>query len=949
MHIQPDYSTDFDPLKSQQQQQQLKLNGFGSSNYRSFNSFPNANRPRHHNSQSILGSYRDQQSFFPASGDPYSQQMTSPIQAHIQPYDSRASYDLGPSQQGLGSGVHTKPFLGDTYGAPSGMLSQSHLNPVKGVHQQQHASQATYSGYTNGMQLSVANPAGAGPVSATGVSASGPSNGTGASSNQEEISTIFVVGFPDDMQEREFQNMFTFSPGFEAATLKIPNKEYTAYSGVMGTARGYQPYTGSNDPYNLVTVNQAEDGTVSSWPAVDDGSAGGPYMGGPGGSAAPRKQIIGFAKFRSREAALEARDILQGRRVDIEKGAVLKAEMAKKNLHTKRGVGPVQVSSGTSANGAVGVGGGLPSALANPSILSGLQQGLMSGLSGDHYGLTSGISENGLTPRERELGTIGAIGLGMSGGRINQWPHQDLASVNGQLGGPLSAEDERRERQAGMLNHIGVGSGRGPRERAEEEERERRRKERLRTSNQAAFDAFHSVPPGTGAPSGLSRQLSSANGANVNGGSASLLQPPMDNGPGSSLGSSPLLGNAYAAPPGLSSHQHQQQQHEEVMGPWDKVNKPVPAAGSINMAPARPRSPSQLSSSPPSNPGSHALDQPRAFSPSLEKKFHESGGDLQLKHQTSSGSSASSVTGGPSSATAEGSDSELTRDIEQLELNTNNGTTSPQLPSPASGASSASARSGVDQNPPINTLYVGNLPASPPPVGYPPDYLEECLRDLFSRRPGFRRLSFRQKSNGPMCFVEFEDVHYATKALNDLYGNTLNGLIKGGGIRLSYSKNPLGVRTPTNTGSGNILQNQQQQMQAIGTQQGFGGPFTQDVFAPRIDDQSRLRNGLAIGGSHNFNNNFLASPPPRFFSTSPGSSNAFSPTSSTPVTASANTFAPRGNGGSMSLYNGYNLGGNNIVGTSPASFSPFGITSPIPHQSIPEQTLSSEDTSSHSP
>ena len=40
---------------------------------------------------------------------------------------------------------------------------------------------------------------------------------------QEEITTIFVVGFPDDMQEREFQNMFTFATGFEAAILKIPS------------------------------------------------------------------------------------------------------------------------------------------------------------------------------------------------------------------------------------------------------------------------------------------------------------------------------------------------------------------------------------------------------------------------------------------------------------------------------------------------------------------------------------------------------------------------------------------------------------------------------------------------------------------------------------------------------------------------------------------------------
>jgi hypothetical protein len=39
----------------------------------------------------------------------------------------------------------------------------------------------------------------------------------------EEISTLFVVGFPENMQEREFQNMFMFSPGFEAATLKVPS------------------------------------------------------------------------------------------------------------------------------------------------------------------------------------------------------------------------------------------------------------------------------------------------------------------------------------------------------------------------------------------------------------------------------------------------------------------------------------------------------------------------------------------------------------------------------------------------------------------------------------------------------------------------------------------------------------------------------------------------------
>ncbi|ORX62268.1 hypothetical protein DM01DRAFT_1331716 [Hesseltinella vesiculosa] len=100
-----------------------------------------------------------------------------------------------------------------------------------------------------------------------------------ASMLPEEISTIFVVGFPDDMHEREFQNMFIFSAGFEAATLKIPKDE-------------------------------------------DDDLA------------TNKKQIIGFAKFRTRLEAMEAKEIINGRKVDAEKGSVLKAEMAKKNLHS---------------------------------------------------------------------------------------------------------------------------------------------------------------------------------------------------------------------------------------------------------------------------------------------------------------------------------------------------------------------------------------------------------------------------------------------------------------------------------------------------------------------------------------------------------------------------------------------------------------------------------------
>jgi hypothetical protein len=101
----------------------------------------------------------------------------------------------------------------------------------------------------------------------------------------------------------------------------------------------------------------------------------------------------------------------------------------------------------------------------------------------------------------------------------------------------------------------------------------------------------------------------------------------------------------------------------------------------------------------------------------------------------------------------------------------------------------------ADQNPPCNTLYVGNLPM---------DTSEDELKAIFSKQRGYKRLCFRTKANGPMCFVEFEDTSFATKALNELYGQPLHNSVKGG-IRLSFSKNPLGVRSGQNTNNHNNM------------------------------------------------------------------------------------------------------------------------------------------------
>lgn len=107
----------------------------------------------------------------------------------------------------------------------------------------------------------------------------------------QEITTLFIAGFPEDISDREFSNLFLFARGFEASMLKHSNS-----------------------------------------PSSNEGEGDGRREEAP----AKNRQIIGFAKFQTREDAFEARDILNGFRIDPERGCVLKAELAKKNLHTKR-------------------------------------------------------------------------------------------------------------------------------------------------------------------------------------------------------------------------------------------------------------------------------------------------------------------------------------------------------------------------------------------------------------------------------------------------------------------------------------------------------------------------------------------------------------------------------------------------------------------------------------
>lgn len=130
----------------------------------------------------------------------------------------------------------------------------------------------------------------------------------------QEISTLFMAGFPEDMTDREFSNMFLFAKGFEASMLKYP-----------------QP-TKSEDDFRKPGDRHG------TWSQADRDGQHSPPQQEPEQPSAKNKQIIGFAKFSTREEALQARDVLNGFRIDTDRGCILKAELAKKNLHTKRSV-----------------------------------------------------------------------------------------------------------------------------------------------------------------------------------------------------------------------------------------------------------------------------------------------------------------------------------------------------------------------------------------------------------------------------------------------------------------------------------------------------------------------------------------------------------------------------------------------------------------------------------
>jgi hypothetical protein len=86
---------------------------------------------------------------------------------------------------------------------------------------------------------------------------------------------------------------------------------------------------------------------------------------------------------------------------------------------------------------------------------------------------------------------------------------------------------------------------------------------------------------------------------------------------------------------------------------------------------------------------------------------------------------------------------EISKGLGSIAIDVN--TSFESLPYSSSFPFSSPSLNGMDQNPPCNTLYVGNLPN---------ETTEEELYILFCQSPGYKRLSLKIRNTGPMCFVE---------------------------------------------------------------------------------------------------------------------------------------------------------------------------------------------------
>ncbi|GAB2268679.1 hypothetical protein Dimus_003630 [Dionaea muscipula] len=97
-------------------------------------------------------------------------------------------------------------------------------------------------------------------------------------------------------------------------------------------------------------------------------------------------------------------------------------------------------------------------------------------------------------------------------------------------------------------------------------------------------------------------------------------------------------------------------------------------------------------------------------------------------------------------------------------------------PVPVPAPSSYVPMQNIKDNPPCNTLFIGNLVDS---------VNEEELRGLFSAQPGYKQMKVLRQERHTVCFIEFEDVNSAANVHHSLQGAVIpsSGSV---GMRIQY-------------------------------------------------------------------------------------------------------------------------------------------------------------------
>ncbi|XP_058226981.1 uncharacterized protein LOC131335572 [Rhododendron vialii] len=105
-------------------------------------------------------------------------------------------------------------------------------------------------------------------------------------------------------------------------------------------------------------------------------------------------------------------------------------------------------------------------------------------------------------------------------------------------------------------------------------------------------------------------------------------------------------------------------------------------------------------------------------------------------------------------------------------------------PAPVAAPSSYVPVQNIKDNPPCNTLFIGNLGEN---------VNEDELRGLFIMQPGFKQMKVLRQERHTVCFIEFEDVNSATNVHHALQGAVIPSS-SSIGMRIQFSKNPFGKR-----------------------------------------------------------------------------------------------------------------------------------------------------------